>query len=49
MGRKVKEESQVVAVNKGEWHKRAAMLMLASVAQQGVAPEPPPRGSRGCW
>jgi hypothetical protein len=45
MGRKPKEESQAVAVINGEWDERAAMVMLASVAQQSVAPEPPKRSS----
>jgi len=33
------EESQAVAVINGEWHERAAMIMVASVAQQSVAAE----------
>ena len=34
-----------MAVNNGEWHERVAMIMLASVAQQSVAPERGPRRS----
>jgi hypothetical protein len=42
---KPKEENQAGAVVNREWHERVAMIMLASVAQQSVAPEPPKRGS----
>jgi hypothetical protein len=39
---------QAVAENNGERHERVAMVMLAVVAQQSVAPEPPKQCSRGC-
>ena len=48
-GKEAEGRTPAVAVNNGEWHERVARVMLASVAQQGVAPEPPPRGSSGCW
>ena len=46
MGREAKGRRPAVAVNNGEWHKRVAMIMLASVAQQSVAPERGPHNSR---
>ena len=42
---KPKEESQAVVGVNGEWDERVAMVMVAVVAQQSVAPEPPKRGS----
>ena len=42
-GKEAEGRTQAVALNKGEWHKRVARVMLASVAQQSVAPE---RGRR---
>ena len=46
---KAKEESQAVAVINGEWHKRVAMIMLASVAQQSVAAEAVPHSSHASF
>jgi hypothetical protein len=36
------------AVNRAR-HERGARVMVASAAQQGVAPEPPKRHSYGYW
>jgi hypothetical protein len=46
---KPEEESQVGAVVNREGHERVAMVMVAVVAQQSVAPEPPKRGSHSYW
>src|SRR5205085_4915488 len=44
-GKEAEGRTEGVAVNNGEWHERVAMIMLASVAQQSVAPERGPRRS----
>ena len=46
-GKEAEGRTPGVAMINGEWHKRAAMIMLASVAQQGVAAEAVPHSSHG--
>jgi len=45
-GKEAERRTPAVAVNNGEWHKRVTRVMLASVAQQSVAPERGPHNSR---
>jgi hypothetical protein len=45
VGREGEGRPPGVAVIKGEWDERGARVKGADVAQQSVAPEPPPRNS----
>ena len=46
---KAKEESEAVAVNKRGQDEMGAMMRVADVAQQGVAPERGPRDAHLCF